>query len=370
MKKILFVIPSFSGGGAERVLINILKYIDRKRFNPLVVTFTLDNDYRDELPDDLDIRCLGKKNALDSFRLVLKLAKIIRKEKPSLIVSFLSYTNYLTIAASKLSRTGKPVVISERNTLSKSLSWTRFGFLKRILTNLLYRYAAGIITVSEGVKEDLCGNFKVSGDKCRVIYNPVDIEKIDRLAKENIEHPWYREDIPVVAACGRLIPQKNYPLLLKAMAGVMKKTAARLVILGTGGKQMELERLAGTLGIEENVFFAGFKKNPYKYIAGSDIFVLSSDWEGCPNALLEAMACGTAVISTSCPSGPKEILSDGLNGILVPVGDIKAMADGVLRLIRDENFRKSLAQEGKKRCRDFDVKKIVKEYEKVFSGCI
>jgi glycosyltransferase involved in cell wall biosynthesis len=172
--------------------------------------------------------------------------------------------------------------------------------------------------------------------------------------------------LPVIVACGRLTAQKNHPLLLNSMALVLKQTDARLLILGKGEKKDELEKLTQSLGIEKKVFFLGFKKNHHKYIARSSIFVLSSDWEGFSSVIMEAMACGVSVISTRCPSGPDEIITDGVNGLLVPVGDADAMAGAILRLLKDETLRKKLADAGRSRSEDFRVEKMVAGYEKVF----
>ncbi len=141
---------------------------------------------------------------------------------------------------------------------------------------------------------------------------------------------------------------------------------SRLVILGDGGKRSNLEKLARQLGIERQVTFLGFQTNPFKYLARSDIFVLSSLWEGFALVIVEAMACGIPVISTRCPSGPDEIITDGVNGLLVPVADETALAEAILRLLKDKKLAVKLAQAGTKRAEDFAITKIIKQYEAIF----
>ena len=365
-KNILFVIPSFSGGGTERVLVNILKYIRRERFKPAVVVFNPENDYKEEIPDDVRITCFYKKRPLDFFKLVFRLSRVIRSCRPNVIASFSHYANYLVIIAAKLSGNKSPIIISERTLLDKYLSHTNFKSLKKLLIKYFYPKSSCVIAVSKEVKGDLCLHYGVLEGKCRVVYNGADIDNIRVKGEEAVKHPWYQVDIPLIAACGRFTLSKNYPLLLNSFARVLKSVNARLVILGEGERKFEIEKLSRILGIEENVFFAGFQRNPYKYIAGADIFVMSSSWEGFPNVIIEAMASGTAVISTNCPSGPNEIINDGVNGFLVPVGDKTKMAEAILRLLEDQKLRKRLADEGRRRAEDFRVEKMIAEYEDIF----
>jgi glycosyltransferase involved in cell wall biosynthesis len=139
-----------------------------------------------------------------------------------------------------------------------------------------------------------------------------------------------------------------------------------LIILGRGDKKEELKNLARNLNIDEYVTFLGFQSNPYGLVARSNLFVLSSLWEGFPNALIEAMACRIPVISTDCSSGPKEIITSGVNGLLVPVGDVDILADAILKVLTDKELSNKIAKNGRKRVMDFEAKKVVREYEKLF----
>lgn len=365
-KKILFVIPSLAGGGAERVLIYLLQYINRNSFCPILVIFHKTNAYANQLPKDVVTFNLNKKGPLDFFRLISRLSKIIKREEPDLILSFLTYTNYLTLIAKSYSGYKIPVILTEHSTLSKSLTNERFEYIKKRIILQFYPKAESIIAVSQGVKDDLIENFFPFHNRISFIYNSIDIERISNLAREKVHHPWLRNDIFLIVSAGRLTIAKNYPLLLKAIAVLKDQSNVRLMILGEGEDRSMLERLGKELGIYDRVNFTGFQSNPFKYIARATVFVLSSSWEGFGNVIIEAMACGVPVIATHCPYGPDEIITDGVNGLLVPVGDIDAMAKAILRLLKDETLRLNLVEAGKQRAEDFRVEKMVAEYERVF----
>ncbi len=226
--KILFVIPSFAGGGAERILVNILRHIDRKRFSPLVAEFSPINDYLEEIPGDIRIICLNKKKKLDFFRLVYKLSKIIQEENPRVVVSFLFYANCVAILAAKLSGRRVPVVAAEQNNPTLFFESGRFRVFKKLLIRYTYPKAACIAACSEGVKKDLCENYKAQDSKCRVIYNSADVDNIRQKAAEEVDHPWLGAQCPVITACGRLSPAKKLPFIIKQHGGSVKKNRCEI----------------------------------------------------------------------------------------------------------------------------------------------
>lgn len=365
-KTILFVIPSLAGGGAERILVYILEYLNRSRFRPVLAVFNEIGTYIDAIPKDVVVFDLKKRRALDFFRLIHRLSKIIQKEQPDLIVSFLTYTNYLSLITKSYSRHKIPIIIDEQNTLSQSFSDERFRYVKRWIVPRWYPKAEKIIAVSQGVKEDLVNTYFPFPDKISVIYNSVDIKKIRGLAREKVKHSWFRSNDPVIISAGRLTNQKNYPLLLDTIAMLQDQSNTRLIVLGDGEERTVLEKRARRLGISDKVDFIGFQKNPYKYIAKATMFVLPSSWEGFCVVIVEAMACGVPVISTDCPSGPGELITNNINGLLVPVNDIDAMADAILRLLNNTSLRRRLAEAGRKRAEDFRVEKMIEAYQKLF----
>ena len=372
-KKILFVTYSFAGGGAERVLVDLLKALDRKKFKPEVVTVNTENIFHGEIPDDVPLISFDRKHTLDP-RVCFSMTRLIKKKKPDLVVSFFSIAGYLPVIACALQEKKIPVILTVHSNLTHSFKFSVKRFTSRCVYKILFRFfhksADRTIAVSDGVVEDMYSNHGVPKDKCTVIYNPVDIGRIVQKAREVVEHPWLRGDVPLITACGRLVKAKNYPLLLKAMKLLLGNFKARLLVLGEGEDRASLEALAIDLRINEHVSFLGFKKNPHKYIAGSEIFVLSSFYEGFGNVIIEAMACGTPVVSTRCPSGPDEIITDGVDGLLVPVDDEELLAGAMLKLLSDSSLRRRLAKSGFERARDFSLDKVCKKYETIFTSVL
>ena len=366
MKKIIFVITSLEGGGAERMLVLILRGLDRNRYSPAVVVLHPGNAYLEDFPPDIPIICLNKKSRLDFFRVIWNLIRVIKQENPSLILSFVTYTNYLSVLACIFIKRRIPLLLREATNLTLSLEAKKFTMAKKILVRYLYPKANTIITVSKGIKDDLVTNYRIQEHKILAIYNSVDIERVKKFVIEEVNHPWFKEDTPVVISCGRLVSLKNYPLLLRAVHLVLKKCSLRVLILGEGKERPKLEYYAKKLGVSDNVCFLGFQNNPFKYMARADIFVLSSLWEGFGNVIIEAMACGIPVISTRCPSGPEEIIIDGVNGLLVKVGDAEEMAQAILKLLKDKILREKLVEAGRRRAKDFSLKKMAAKHGHLF----
>ncbi|MDI6812497.1 MAG: glycosyltransferase [Deltaproteobacteria bacterium] len=366
-RKIMFVIPSLTGGGAEKTLVTLLKNLNREVYTPLLVLFQKIITYEDDMPDDINIVNFDKKSRYDNFRLIRDLARAIKKETPSIICSFISYTNFITLIACQLLRTKVPVVLSVHNNATEEFRDNKYPWLRKLLTRYLYPKADLIHCVSQGLKADLVNNFSIESEKIKVIYNPIDTEKIAAMALEEVRHPWFQEDVPVLLACGRLATQKNYPLLLRALRQVNQNTKARLLILGEGEQRNFLENYAKELGLFDKVEFLGFRSNPFQYMARATAFVLSSSHEGFGRVIVEAMACGLPVISTRCPDGPDEIIANGQNGFLVPVNMENPLARAILEVLRNEPLRRKFIEEGKKRAEDFSLTRIIPQFEEMFA---
>lgn len=363
----MFIIPSLVGGGAEKVLVLILRYLDRSRFEPIVVVFSDINDYKEDIPPGVRIISLDKRSRYDNLRLVPALSSVIRAERPDLICSFLHYANYISALARKISGLDILLVFTEHSILSLAIKEDRLRRLIHLLVKNLYPKADCVVSASKGIKDDLIENYGISEEQSVVIHNPVEIDRIQVLAKEEVEHHWFKEGRPVIIACGRLSAAKNYPLLLRAFTIASKEiTDLRLIILGEGPLKQELIAYTEELSISDKVAFMGFQKNPFNFMSHAAAFVLSSWYEGFGNVIIEAMACGAPVVSTKCPAGPDEIITDGVNGILVPVDDDAGMAGAILRLLKDEDLRIGIAKAGRKRAMDFSVERKVLEYERIF----
>ncbi|GAF87149.1 unnamed protein product, partial [marine sediment metagenome] len=204
-------------------------------------------------------------------------------------------------------------------------------------------------------------------EKIRVIHNGVDIDHIDKLSFEKVNHIWIKSHFNVIVSVGRLFKPKGLPNLLDALKIVNKKKTVYLIIIGKGEEEKRLKVMAKKIGINDRVDFIGFKHNPFKYIANADLFVLSSLWEGCPNTLLEAMACRTPVVSTDAPYGPAEIIEDSVNGYLVPVADSSRLAEKILYVLDNLNKQDNVIREAREKIeKKFSIHKMTRRYEKLF----
>jgi glycosyltransferase involved in cell wall biosynthesis len=193
-----------------------------------------------------------------------------------------------------------------------------------------FRDAGAILAVSDGVADDLAAVASLPRCTIRTIYNPVVTSDLLKQASVPMAHPWFSPGAPpVILGVGRLAAQKDFAMLIRAFARIRAGRLIRLMILGEGKKRRELEELADSLGVRQDLALPGFEENPFAYMARAAVFVLSSAYEGLPGVLIQAMACGCPVVSTDCPSGPREILEHGSYGPLVPVGDDTAMAEAI-----------------------------------------
>jgi glycosyltransferase involved in cell wall biosynthesis len=368
MKKIFFVVPSMVAGGAEKVVSVILNYLDRKKFIPYLILFEKKGEFLNNIPSDVKIYDLEKKNRYSFLKLIFRLAGLINKEEPYIVVSFLEYANIVSLLAKKFVK-DKNVkwIISERNLPSAEFSNMRFSKIKILLHRTLDRTADLVIVNSSQTKEEMVNKFCVPSDKIVVIFNPVEVEKIYTMSKERIPDNLKTDnDEIILISVGRLSKQKGYQFLLKAFAEVVKNFKCKLIILGEGEERAEIERLIKELKIENYVILKGFVQNPYPYITNSDIFILSSLWEGLPNALIEAMVLGKPIVATRCNKVIEEIVEDGKNGILVPPGEIEALKDAIIKLIQNKQLREKFVEENKNTIHLFDCKIIVKKYEESF----
>lgn len=363
MKKvrILFFIYQMGAGGAARTLLNILNNLDRSKFEPVLVTLNYNGSYEAEINEDVIFKKLSTQRL---SRSIFKLAKIIRNENIDVVFSTIPRVNTIAVLATIFSFSKAKAVVREADNLDGN--W--FERLKLIGFGLIYRLSNQVISLSEGVKENLVKRYKLTPDLIKVIYNPVDIENIQQRMHEpldaqlNIDQ--HRKTILTV---GRLVPQKDQKTLLQAFSKVNAQIPSQLIILGEGELESQLRRLTKELNIELYVHFVGFVRNPYQYFSQSDLFVLSSIHEGFSHVVAESLATGTPVVSTDCKSGPREVLDNGKYGYLVPVGDEITMAEKIIEALQlEETERRVIINNGLTRASVFNVNKIVKDYEAVF----
>lgn len=326
---IAFFLPSLSGGGAERVIINLAQGITERGLPVDLVLAAAEGALLDQLPPSVRLVDL---HAPRMLRSVGPLAGYLRRERPRVLISSMNYANLVAIWAARLARQATPVVVTVHTTLSQSRP-QQGGLSTRVWRPLLrtfYPWAAKVVAVSRGAADDLASASGLPRDLVEVVYNPVITPAVLAAARQAPNHPWFAPgQPPVILGVGRLTRQKDFPTLIRAFAQVRGRRAARLIILGEGEDRPALTALVAELGVADDVALPGFQ-NALAYMASSALFVLSSAWEGLPTVLIEALAAGTRVVATDCPSGPREILQEGRLGALVPVGDATALAGAML----------------------------------------
>ncbi len=363
-KRVLFVAPSLDGGGAERVMVILLRHLDRARFEPHLALLQRAGPYLSEVPQDVPIHELKVSRTRYA---IPALIQIVWKLRPSAVLSTLREMNLSIILAKLFLPRDTRLLIRETILVSARLSQDSSNpRLWQWLYHHVYVRADKIICLADYMLSDLAENFGVPRQKMTRIYNPVDVDRIRELADAG-ENP-YSGIGPHIVAAGKLSKQKGVDVLLNALAEVRKAIPlAELTILGQGPLESDLKAQRERLGLTEAARFVGFQSNPYPYFKHADVFVLSSRYEGLPNVVLEALALGTPVVATDCPGGVREILAGSRMGWLVPVSNAQLLAE---RIISVCNFGRdvSLRAEALEGILDkFRVERVIREYEDLLS---
>ncbi len=352
------ILISFSGdGGVEKMMINLLEgLVDQKvKVDLLVIKDRAPHFAR--IPKGINIIKLGPNSASFCKK---PLIDYLKNAQPDVLLAAKHRALKLAIQAKRASGVTCQIVGQLHTHASESLKHKLW--LKRVIwfasMRRLYRHADKIISVSQGVADDIQGITQIKSEKLAVIYNPVVTNELKSLAEQPVDHPWFNDALPVIVAAGRFNKQKDFITLIKAFALLHKKRSCRLIILGKGELQAEYQKLAQSLRVEKYINFPGFTLNPYTYMAHAQLFVLSSAWEGFGLVLAEAMALGTPVVSTNCRSGPSEILIDGRYGKLTEVGNAQALADAMATTL-DQPMDKMKLQQGSKR---FTIEHCTQQY--------
>lgn len=328
-RSIALFVPSLAGGGAERVVLEVALQLARRGVAVDLVVTRSRGALWGSVPENVRLVNL---QSWKTPTCLPKLVRYIRRERPAVLISTLTLGNLTALLAKKFFTRSLRLIVRQADTYT--LQYETSGCLLRIATRImkwLLPAADAIIAVSFGVAQDLKQVAPQAASLVGTIPNPVVTPELIEKALLPVEHPWFGDSMPpVILTAGRLfLRQKDQPTLLKAFAEVLKSQPVRLVVLGEGPDRAELLALSRELRIRECVDFAGFQSNPFAYMAQARVFVLSSIHEGLPGVLIQAMACGTPVVSTDCPSGPSEILEGGKWGRLVPVGDWRMMARAI-----------------------------------------
>jgi glycosyltransferase involved in cell wall biosynthesis len=260
------------------------------------------------------------------------LERYIAARRPRAVLAFQNEANALLLLTAPVFRRRISLFVSVRNHTSAAAAGkaqSRAEAASRLMRALFWR-ADGVIAPSQGVADDVVAITGLAAERVHVIVNPVYRPELVALSEQPCPHPWLAEgQPPVILGAGKLKPQKDFPTLVRAFADLRGRRPARLIVLGSGEGKEPLISLARSLGVAEDLDLPGHVANPFAYYRRAAVFVLSSRWEGLPNVVIEALACGCPVVSTDCPSGPAEILERGRHGALVPVGDARAMAAAI-----------------------------------------
>ncbi len=362
MKKIMIVIPSLAGGGAERVA----SLLSRNFPEDIETVFALfdgkiEYSFRGKVAN---LNLPAKPGVLNKIfnvaRRYFALKKLVAVEKPDAVLSFMESANLINILCN-----GGKAFISVRVHPSKNYA---DSFFDRLIVKQ-YNRAGKIIAVSKKIIDDLEKNFGISRGLVTVVYNPANVGEIRALAEETMDERYeaiFNGAIVMITA-GRLNAQKGHADLLNAFHLVRREyeksgERIRLVIMGRGELETQLEELTERLGLSDSVFFIDFQKNPFKFIKKSQLFVLSSRYEGFPNAIIEAMICGVPVVSTDCPTGPAEIFEKGGFGNLTKVGDVEELASVILKFLKRDNS--DMLDFYNEKLKEFDAGRVALEYLK------
>jgi glycosyltransferase involved in cell wall biosynthesis len=324
-RPIAILIPSLGGGGAERAMLIFAEYLLHRGQAVDVVVVRASGLLAGGVPRAARTVALERGGVLAA---IPSLSAYLRRTRPRALYSTMAHCNLAALLASRLARTGVPVVVREAVVpLSGDHATTISGRVIRRLVPRVYPWAHAIVAVSGDVADELLRISPRLRDRLAVLPTPVVTARLLAEAAQPLDDPWFVPGAPpVVMGMGRLDPQKDFPTLLRAFARVRTDRPLRLLVLGAGPERARLQTLARELRVVDDVVLPGFVGNPFPYLARAAVFVLSSRYEGLPNALLQAMALGTPVVSTDCPGGPRDILQDGRYGALVPTGDAAALA--------------------------------------------
>ena len=292
--------------------------------------------YVDRLPNSANIISLRARHSLTS---VWEVSRYLKQERPDALLAIKHRGILAALRAKQLARTDTPISGRIGTTVSAALANKSSRRRQRWYTAMRKHYPKleQLIAVSQGVADDMLAITGMSESRVTVVRNPTITPDMLAAATESADHPWLSADstVPVIMGVGRLTEQKDFATLIAAFARVRLQREARLIILGDGGLRSEMISQATTLGVEAHIALPGFQNNPWAWMSRASVFVLSSRWEGSPNTLTEAMALGIPVVSTDCPSGPRELLDGGRVAPLVEMGDSEALASTLLSVLAE-----------------------------------
>ena len=397
------VLSDLYGGGAQKVLLTLAKGLIQRGHQIDLLLLRPSGDYRIHIPDGIRLYYLKGKRfdrgliqnllsrhipvtslwidplsilrtwfalrrkypqvrlRLGNARDALGVAKLVDQLQPMVLYSALQRANSSVIMGAKLAASTIPTVVSLHVAIGKQYTADQLSKAKTFDVQ-----SDAIVVPSKSLRNEVIQVLGIDGEKAHSIYNGISSLEIQRLMTEDVSHQWFLDpSVPVILNVARLDHFKNQPSLIEAFSHVRRQVDARLVIMGSGSEshRTRLRSIAANLGVERDFDFLHFDENPFRYIRRATVVVLSSQAEGLPTVLLEAMACGTPVVSTDAPHGPAEILSGGRWGKLVPVEDPQALAQAILEVLDGDVIPQA---ELKRRAEDFSEHRATEAHEKLF----
>lgn len=351
MEKYMFFIGTLCDGGAERV-VSILSGKMAEKGMPVEILTYYDKNIFYEIHPQVKVTSVESQTGTTSKVRNLLWIRNYFKKNAKIVISFLAPFNMMAILADFVMNV--PIIVADRNDPTKVPT----GKLSRKARDILYMFADGIVLQTKKNQEYFG---KIVQKKSTVIYNPVNL-------KEDAGSALCTEKEKKLVSVGRLIPQKNQKLLIEAFANIVKEYPEyQLIIYGEGKDRKELELLAANLGVKENVLMPGSTSNLHSVIKNAELFVLSSNYEGMPNALIEAMCLGLPVVSTKV-SGATDLIQDGVNGLLTDCGDVEQLTVALRKILGNQELRESYARESAKIIKKLEVNTITEEWIHFING--
>lgn len=346
-------------GGAQRAAVKLVAGFAERGLRVDLVLADKSGPLLDDVEETVRVIDLAAGRVVKA---IPALSRYLRREQPGILVSFLTHANVAAVTARAMARGETPVMVVEQNTVTRVRSHLTRDALLPTLVRRTYPYADHVVAVSKGVANDLMANLGIPAFRVSVIPNPVVDNELVSSAMDSPDHPWFDDcSVPVFIAAGRLSKQKDFPTLLRAFDRLRQTTRARLMIMGEGEERTRLETMIALLGLTDHVALPGYLSNPYPVMSRGAAFVLSSQWEGLPTVLIEAMACGCPIVATDCPSGPREILDGGRYGKLVPISDPDALCRAMQEVLQQRPAATVLIQ----RARHYSIDRAVEDYLRV-----
>jgi len=355
-RRVLMFLPDLDGGGAQRTFVNLAGALPEDRVLPTLVAARADGPAKTWLSAQVPLVDLGCSRVRHA---ILPLWRLIRDSRPDVVFATMADANVIAALATFPQAHRPKIILRETNSHRERGD---ISSLHRMLIGLTYRRADAIIALSEGVRRELVEDYRLEAARTVTIHNPVDIEGLAATVESYRHQPAPLEgEGRIILAMGRLHRQKGFDILIEAFAA-LSDPSMRLVILGEGEERAALEAQTKNLGVEARVHLPGFDARPERWLAYTDLFVLSSRWEGFGHVLAEAMAAGVPVIAARAPHGPEEIIEDGKTGLLVPVADPVALTQAMARLLDDRDWACRLAAQARITVERFALPVIADQY--------